>query len=203
MLRKCLKVAAIFSSLIFIWTGFVAFSARAAARPESAKSTTKTKSSMSMMSDPDFAKAAAGGGVAEVKFGKLAEGKGTSQEVKDFGKRMTTDHSKADENLKLAASKDNISVSPQLDAKDQATYDRLSKLSGTAFDRAYARDMVRDHVSDVPAFRHEANDGKDPSIKNFAAQTLPTLEDHLKQAREMLHGVSAKTSSPTKKQQSS
>ena len=43
--------------------------------------------------------------------------------------------------------KDNICIPAQLNAKDQATYVRLSQLSGTAFDRAYARDMVRDHES--------------------------------------------------------
>ncbi|MFZ3214548.1 MAG: DUF4142 domain-containing protein [Candidatus Acidiferrales bacterium] len=75
----------------------------------------------------------------------------------------------------------------------QATYDRLAKLSGEAFDRAYARDMVRDHRSDVATFRYEANDGKDTAIKNFASQTLPTLETHLKLAHEMYHSVSAQS----------
>ena len=46
-------------------------------------------------------------------------------------------------------------------------------------------------VSGIAEFRHEANDGKDAAIKTFAAQTLPTLEDHLKEAREVLHSVSA------------
>ena len=55
-----------------------------------------------------------------------------------------------------------------MNAKDQATYARLSQLSGAAFDRAYTRDMVRDHEADIAAFRHEANDGKDATIKGFA-----------------------------------
>jgi putative membrane protein len=77
-----------------------------------------------------------------------------------------------------------------VDQKDQAVYDRLSKLSGAAFDRAYARDMVRDHVKDVAAFRLEAKNGTNASIRNFASQTLPALEDHLKDARKMLQSVS-------------
>jgi putative membrane protein len=62
--------------------------------------------------------------------------------------------------------------------------------------------MVRDHETDIAIFRHEANDGKDASIKSFAAQTLPTLEDHLKLARQALESVSPKTSAKTTKKQS-
>jgi putative membrane protein len=149
-----------------------------------------TKSTVTKpVTDAQFAKEAAEGGFAEVKMGQLAEQKGVSQEVKDFGKRMETDHSKADDLLKATASKDNLTLPSMMDAKDQATYDRLSKLSGEAFDRAYARDMVRDHRADIAAFRYEANDGKDASIKSFASDTLPTLETHLKLARTMYQEV--------------
>jgi len=146
------------------------------------------------ISDADFARTAAQGGMAEVKLGELAEQNGSSQAVKDFGQRMVNDHRHADKKLKTAASEENISLPTEMSAKDQATYDRLSKLSGPAFDRAFTRDMVKDHEADIAAFRHEANDGKDSTIKSFASQTLPTLEDHLKLARETLQTVSPKTS---------
>ena len=138
-------------------------------------------------SGPDtiFAKKAAAGGTAEVKLGQLAQEKGTSEAVKAFGKRMETDHSKAGDKLKDVASKNNINLPSGMNKKDQATYDRLSKLSGPAFDRAYAQDMVTDHQEDIAEFKKEANDGENKDIKNFASSTLPTLEDHLKQAREM------------------
>src|SRR6478609_6699168 len=62
---------------------------------------------------------------------------------------------------------------------------RLEKLSGEAFDRAYMKDMVADHTKDVREFKNEAKNGKDPDVKNFAAQTAPTLEDHLKEAKNI------------------
>ena len=161
--------------------------------------TRKNTSTARMISDTEFAKMAARGGLAEVKFGQLAEDKGSAQTVKDFGKRMVADHSKADDDLKTIATEDKISLPTELSAKDQAAYDRLSKLSGEAFDRAYARDMVRDHSADVAEFRLESKDGKDASIKDFAAQKLPTLEDHLKQAREMLRSTAATNSNLIKK----
>jgi putative membrane protein len=197
--------ALVAAAVAFIWIGPGAVPAHAATQSQSTKSTAKTKtektktSTATTMSDSEFAKTAAEGGAAEVKLGQLAEQKGTDQQVKDFGQRMVTDHTKADDSLESAAAKDKVTapIPAQLNAKDQATYDRLSKLSGAAFDRAYARDMARDHVTDVAAFRHEADSGKDASIKAFASQTLPTLEDHLKQAREMMHSVSKTASAKT------
>jgi putative membrane protein len=143
--------------------------------------------------DAHFAKEAAQGGMAEVKLGQLAQEKGTNDMVKSFGKRMVDDHSKAGDKLKEVASRQNIPLPSYISAKDQATYDRLAKLNGTAFDRAYARDMVKDHETDVAAFQKEANAGKDDSLKGFASETLPTLQDHLKQAKEMMKTVGGTT----------
>jgi putative membrane protein len=148
-------------------------------------------------SDSTFAKEAAQGGAAEVQFGKLAEEKGTTQQVKDFGRRMVSDHTKAGEKLKTAASEENISLPTDMTASDKATYDYLSKLSGTAFDRAYAEDMVKDHQKDVNSFEREANNGKDSNIKSFASETLPTLQEHLKMARDMNSATSGRNTSKT------
>jgi putative membrane protein len=144
-----------------------------------------SKMSGKSMADTHFAKEAAQGGMAEVKMGQLAQDKGSNDSVKVFGKRMVDDHSKAGDKLKDVASKESITLPTEISAKDQATYDRLSKLNGPAFDKAYARDMVKDHETDIAAFQKEANGGKDDSLKSFASETLPTLQDHLKEAKEM------------------
>jgi putative membrane protein len=143
------------------------------------------------ISDEEFAKKASQGGLAEVKLGQLAEQNGTNSAVKQFGQRMVQDHMKANDQLKRAAARENISLPGDLDPKDQAVYDALAKLSGAAFDQAYARDMIRDHQQDIADFNSEANRGRKSAIKDFAEQTLPTLQDHLKQAREMRQTVLA------------
>ncbi len=141
------------------------------------------------MTDKQFAKEAAEGGLAEVKLGQLAEEKGASETVKNFGKRMVDDHTKVGDELKSAASQANIRLPTELKPKDQKIYNRLSALSGSAFDKAYAGDMVRDHMHDVHAFRQEANNGTNDPIKNFASQTLPALQEHLKLAKIMASSV--------------
>jgi putative membrane protein len=151
-----------------------------------------------MVADDTFVRKAAQGGMAEVKLGQLAQSNGSSDAVKQFGQRMVTDHSKANDQLKDAAAKENITVPTDISAKDQATYDSLSKLTGSAFDKAYARDMVTDHEKDIADFNKEATSGQKDSIKNFASETLPTLKDHLKQAREMKQAVVGSPSSTKK-----
>jgi putative membrane protein len=135
-------------------------------------------------SDTAFAKEAAIGGMAEVEFGNLAKEKASNSDVKQFADRMVTDHSKGNDELKQWAQQKKVTLPTELDAKHKATKDRLSKLSGDAFDKAYMRDMVSDHVKDVSAFKRESTSAKDPELKAWAAKTLPTLEEHLKLARE-------------------
>jgi putative membrane protein len=169
--------------------------------PSSARKdeTTAAAKSKPAMADTHFAKEAAQGGMAEVKLGQLAQEKGSNDAVKNFGKRMVNDHSKAGDKLKEAAAKESITLPTDIGAKDQATYDRLAKLNGAAFDRAYAKDMVADHQSDVAAFQKEANGGKNDSLKSFASETLPTLQDHLKEAKEMMKAVAGTSASKNAK----
>jgi len=141
------------------------------------------------VSDQKFVREAAEGGMAEVKLGQLAQDKGESQTVKDFGSRMVADHTKAGDQLKGIASQKGMSVSNSLNAKDNALYNRLSKLSGREFDREYMRAMVQDHVQDVAAFRKESTSGSDAEVRGFASNTLPTLQDHLKMARDGLRSL--------------
>jgi putative membrane protein len=192
-MHPCCKYAAMAIAGLFAAAGLAVFPASAAPDSNSNKPAATTKPAAKMMSDSDFAKAAAEGGVAEIRFGELAEDKASNKSVKDLAERIVTDHTDADNHLQTAASKDGLTMPTSLDAKDQAVYTRLANLSGPAFDRAYTRDMVRDHEADIAMFKREANNGKDASIKSFAAQTLPTLQDHLKLAREALESVSPKT----------
>ena len=75
---------------------------------------------------------------------------------------MVDDHSKANDELKTLAKNKNITVPGDLEAKDKAERDRLSKLSGEAFDRAYMNAMLKDHRQDVAEFKTEASNGKVP-----------------------------------------
>jgi putative membrane protein len=150
-----------------------------------------------VMKDEAFVRAAARGGLSEIKLGKLAMDQGSNETVKAFGTRMVAEHTKAGDELKEAAKEENIGLPTDLTTKDQATYDRLSKLTGAEFDQAYAQDMVKDHQQDLRDFQREANHGNDDVIRSFASETVPMIQQHLDQAKEMLKAVSPAVSRRT------
>jgi putative membrane protein len=134
-------------------------------------------------SDYKFAAEAAQGGMMEVSLGQLAAQKGADQAVRDFGKRMSDDHQKADDQLKDILTKKGAGYPDSLDKSDQRTIDRLNKLSGSDFDRAYMKDMVSGHEKDVKGFQDESKSAQDPDLKMWVNQTLPTVQSHLQQAQ--------------------
>src|SRR5262249_58802264 len=105
--------------------------------------------------DKTFMKKAAKGGMMEVAMGQIAEQKAQSDDVKSFGKRMVTDHSKANDELKSIASKKGV----QLPSKEH-TGKWIS-------DKAYMDMMVKDHEKDLAEFQEQANSGSDPDLKKF------------------------------------
>ena len=149
--------------------------------------------------DRSFVMEAAMGGLAEVDFGQLATQKAASADVKQFGQRMVDDHGKANDELKSLATQKNVTLPASLDAKHKATHDRLDKLSGDAFDRAYMREMVADHNQDVAAFAKHAKSAADPDLKAWAGKTLPTLQEHQKMAKEISAKLSPSKTAPGKK----
>jgi len=127
-------------------------------------------------------------------LGQLSQDKGSNQAVKNFGDRMVKDHTKSNDELKAVATKKGVTLRDSMNAKDKALYDRLSGLSGDAFDKAYMRAMIRDHEEDVSEFRKESESAKDSDVRQFAAQTLPTLEEHLRIAKDTGSQVGVMTS---------
>lgn len=134
--------------------------------------------------DRTFMMKAAEGGMAEVALGELATKQAGSDDVKQFGQRMVDDHGKANRELMDLAAKKGVTLPSDMGAKEKALKTKLEKLSGAEFDREYMREMVKDHEKDVAMFEKEAKSGRDAEVKAWAEQTLPTLRDHLKLARE-------------------
>lgn len=180
--------------------GAPAFGAQGDKKPKSDRSSgSANRMNEAPAADHSFAMKAAEGGMAEVELGNLAKDKASNDAVKSFGQKMVDDHTKANNELKDIAAKQNITLPTSLSAKDQAEKDRLSKLSGGTFDRAYMRYMVTDHRKDVAEFKHEANNGKNADLKAWAAKTVPTLEEHLKLAEDTERQVAGGSSKPAKK----
>ena len=154
-----------------------------------------TKSEKLSSSDANFIKEAAQGGMMEVQLGKFASEKASNDQVKEFGRRMEQDHSKANDELKKLASDKGVNLQNELDKKHKSALERLTKLSGAEFDRQYMQAMVKDHKEDVSKFQRESDKAKDPDVKKFASQTLPTLKQHLQLAESTDKNVKGSKSS--------
>jgi putative membrane protein len=131
----------------------------------------------------EFVKTVATGGSKEVAVGKLAAEKATNPDAKAFASRMVTDHSKANESLVALAAKKSWSATPDT-ASYKPEFDKLAALSGAAFDRAYMDVMVAAHEKTIALMEQQAKNGTDPDLKAWAAKTLPTVQQHLKLARD-------------------
>jgi len=145
---------------------------------------TSTTASTVGHDDQEFMNKAAQGGMAEVMLGQTASTKGTSPDVKNFGNRMVSDHGKANDELKQLAQTKGVTLPADIDDESKKMADKLSKLSGKDFDKEYISGMVEDHEKDVKEFEKASKDAKDPDLKAWATKTLPTLQDHLKMAKE-------------------
>lgn len=135
--------------------------------------------------DRKFVMEAAEGSKAEVATGQLAQSKGSSDSVKQFGQRMVTDHQKAYDQLAQIAGGKGVTVPAEPSKAHQRETAKLEKLSRNDFDREYPMMMVGDHEKDVSDFRKQAKSAQDADVRSFAAATLPTLEEHLKMAQDM------------------
>jgi putative membrane protein len=132
-----------------------------------------------------FVRAAAIGGMAEVELGKLAEQKGDGDAVKDFAQRMVEDHTKANERLMSLAKQNDIAVPDELDQEHEAMRDRLEKMSGVEFDRAYIQGQVVDHQKTAQLLEYEIGSGQDAQLRSLASETLPVVLQHLRMARDV------------------
>ena len=135
--------------------------------------------------DRHFVTTAAEAGAAEVAMAKLAGERASAAEVKSFAQHMVTDHSKAGEELKRVAAAKGAQISEQPSAKDQRELDKLAKLQGADFDREYVKVQLAAHKDAVSLFKKEASAGRDSDLKQFAASTLPTLQEHLQLVQQL------------------
>lgn len=156
----------------------------ATAMPD-ANATNKTLSAQ----DKSFADAAAKGGMMEVMMGELAATNASNATVKSLGAMMVKDHGKANEELKKWAAASGYTLPTSLDTDKQKKYDELKAKKGAEFDRAYADLMVADHKEDIAAFKKQASEGSEASLKSFASSTLPTLEHHLMESEKAMKAV--------------
>ncbi len=140
-------------------------------------------------SDISFVREASASGKEEVEFGRLLTEKATSQDLKDFGKKIMDDHSQANDKLSRIASQKGIELAAEPTLGERHELQKLEKLSGEKFDAAARDYAIKDHNADIKRFEAAQKNLQDPDLKQFVQQTLPVLQDHLRMAEQLKTGV--------------
>jgi putative membrane protein len=138
---------------------------------------------LSAKTDPTFLTEAIQINLAEISVGNLAEKNGGSEDVKSFGKMLIEDHTASNTKATSLAQANGITPPTEPNAEEKKMHDELAKLSGTEFDREFAKAMVKGHEDAIAKF--EAASKGDDDVAKFAQETLPTLQEHLKTAQSL------------------
>jgi putative membrane protein len=135
--------------------------------------------------DQMFVRKALQGGMAEVQLGQLTLQKSNNDQVKQFAQRMIDDHTKLGEQMKPVAQQIGVSEPNGVSKKDKATMAKMEALSGSAYDQAYIKDMVKDHKQDLSDFQNEASNGQDQTVKDAANQGSKVIAQHLQMIQQI------------------
>jgi putative membrane protein len=161
------------------------------ASPTQTNQPTQTGQGNLSASDQEFVTKAAQDGRAEVQLGQMAVDKASGDAVKKFGQRMVNDHTQANNQLQQLATQQGITLPTGIGDESQQVMNQLSPLSGAEFDRQYMNQMVQDHTKAVAMYQREGQQGDDPMLRAWAAQTVPVLQDHLQQAQSISDNLSS------------
>jgi putative membrane protein len=135
--------------------------------------------------DKSFVRNAAEVSAIQVHLGKLAADKASANSVKELGKQMVEAHSQTSQELKQAAVALKVDVPEEPPRKAKKDEEKLAKLSGADFDRAYAKMAADEQKQAAKEFEREAKNGKIPGVKDFAAKKLPAEQERQKHAEEL------------------
>jgi putative membrane protein len=148
--------------------------------------------SLQTMQDKNFLKDALEGGMVEVQLGQLAAQKGSSEDVKSFGQKMVDDHTQMGNAISQVAQGVGVTPPSGLSKKDKEMVAKLGQLSGSQFDDAYIRAMVKDHKKDDDAFKTEAQNAAIPAVKQAAAQGEHVIAGHLQMIEQIAQAHDSK-----------
>ncbi len=151
-----------------------------ATSPSSAAPATQQKLNKA---DQHFLTEAIEGDLSEVNMGKLAQQSGQSEDVKQFGEMLQTDHGQHLQKAQAMAQQFGVTPPPEANTKEKAIYNKLSKEHGVLFDKQFAKTMVKDHKQDIAKYEKEAK--KKGPLAQFAQETIPTLQKHLQTAQSI------------------
>jgi len=128
--------------------------------------------------DQRFAAFAAESSTGDAQAGQLAMQHGASGRVKQLGQQLLTDQASVSDALQQIAQQDNLTLPAQPGPLQQAQDRQLNVLYGANFDKAFVSAQLASTGQAIAMYQREAQSGHDPTLKQFAQETLPVLRRH-------------------------
>jgi putative membrane protein len=138
--------------------------------------------------DAKFLTDAVRGDVAEVKLGELAQQRGQSEGVREFGEMLVDDHSNALKKTAELAKDLNVIPPAQPSQEQMQTHDAMARLSGAEFDQEFVAQMVKGHREEIAKYEKQAASGES-KVAKLAEDLLPRLKEHLAMAERLQSGA--------------
>lgn len=143
----------------------------------------ESPSALKNLTSQQFVDMAASSDMYEIQASKAAEQHAQKEDVKNFAQHMIRDHTESSEKLKAAAQQAGLAAPTSMDAEHAAQLTDLT--TGSGFDTKYSQQQVKAHEDAVGLFKAYSSNGDDQALKSFAAETLPTLQEHLRMAQAL------------------
>ena len=131
----------------------------------------------------EFVEKASNGGLLEVKLADAAQKRALSQQVKDLGKMIATEHKDANDKLKGAIKALQLNAPTDLSKDYKDKLENLQKKNGQEFDKDYVDFLVDNHKSDIDDFEKAQANLPEGDLKMWVSNTLPVLRKHLAEAK--------------------
>lgn len=124
--------------------------------------------------------------LAEIEAGRIAQDKSQNEQVKNFARQMVDDHTKALQEVQQLAQSKGVTLPNEPDRQHKRMGQRLSALSGDAFDRRYMRQAgVDDHKKSHKLLQRVQSRAADADLKALAARLQPTVDQHLNSVEQL------------------
>lgn len=187
---------------------FCVFALTASAQQNNSQSQQNNSQQQNQLSQHDqhFLKQMAKDGEGEVQIAQMVESKTSNPQVKEYAKRMISDHRNLDRQIAQLMAKKGVTKPQPMTAEQKQLKTKLQGLSGSALDKAFMQAQVKDHQEDVREVSKVAQRDKqlqpsDPAVAQLAQEALPVLKGHLNMAKQVAGEVGAPMTAQTIPQQ--
>lgn len=116
--------------------------------------------------------------LAEIATGKLAQGKGRSQQVKDLGAMLVADHTKLDAAARPLAQRADVKLPSAPNPEQRALAARLADASASEFDALFVAGQLAGHAKAMRLGEAEIKGGSDPAVVAAAKSAAPVIAKH-------------------------